>query len=238
MGVATAIDTHDARISLADWWQCAGVDGLVGETPRNWLARGREAKPTHVTQPSAAAAPPLPDTLDAFLAYLATLDTGPGPALLPSGDPSSDHMVLVDMPEPGDGAAGVLLTGPAGQLFDAMLAAVGLSRAAIFLAPLLGKVPPGGRPDPAQLDQSGVLARRLISLAAPKSLLVIGDASARALFAMGLAEARSQRQFVKHGDDTIPAIVTFAPRFLLRNPLRKADSWRDLQRWAGKQEDR
>lgn len=238
MGVATAIDTHDARISLAYWWLCAGVDSLVGETPRNWLAKSPGSAPLTAAPRAAVAAPPLPDRLDALLDHIAGLNTGPGTALLPSGDPSSDHMVLVDMPEPGDVAAGVLLTGPAGQLFDAMLAAVGLSRAAIFLAPLLGKAPPGGRPDPAQLEQSGVLARRLITLAAPKSVLVIGDASARALFAMGLAEARSQRQFVKHGDDTIPAIVTFAPRFLLRNPLRKADSWRDLQRWAGKREDR
>lgn len=237
MGAASLDITHRERISLNHWWQLAGVDSFVSETPRNWLARTAPAQPAPAVQP-VVVEPPLPDRLDAFLIHLAGHHTGPGKGLLPSGDPASDHMVLVDMPEPSDAAAGMLLSGAEGALFDAMLAAVGLSRQRIFLAPLLAITPPGGNSDPRRIEQSAVLARHLIRLVAPKSLLVIGDASARALFAMGLAEARSQRQFVKHGDDTIPAIVSFAPRFLIRNPLRKADSWRDLQLWARKREDR
>ena len=126
--------------SALSWWQDAGVDVIVGETPRDWL---KPAAP-----PAAAAAPTsparteaMPETLDAFQTWLIESPglplAAPGaPRVGPSGDPASGLMVLVAMPSAEDVAAGTLLSGEPGILFDRMLKAIGRDRGSIYLAPL------------------------------------------------------------------------------------------------------
>ena len=59
--------TSSWAASALDWWQEAGVDMIVGETPRDWLNPKAKAAPAEVAPPPAA----LPDTLDAFRDWLA-----------------------------------------------------------------------------------------------------------------------------------------------------------------------
>ena len=125
----------DWASSTLAWWQEAGVDTIVGESPRNWLAPAREVREA---QADFAAAPPpapaaLPDTLEAFQSWLLASDQLPFAAptaarVGPGGDPASGLMIMLDMPSAEDAAAGRLLSGEAGALFDRMLAAIGRGR--------------------------------------------------------------------------------------------------------------
>lgn len=69
--------------------------------------------------------------------WLSTDDSVPeaGPPQLrvkPFGTPSAKITIITDMPEQGDAESGALLSGEVGRLFDRMLAAIGLTRDAVY----------------------------------------------------------------------------------------------------------
>ena len=221
--------TMDAMSAL-DWWREAGVDVLVEEEARDWLRPPIKAPPV---LPTPSPAEPFPATLAAFRTWLGQSDAMPGlPAsrILPAGDPASGLMLLADMPEPADGAAGQLFSGDLGRLFDRMLAAIGRDRASIYLASLAGAAVA-----PRDLEAGALVsaARHHVALAAPRLLLLLGDAPARALLGMRVAEARGKIHEIDHGGAKVRAIATFRPRDLLQRASMKPLAWADLRLLLG-----
>lgn len=218
-------------VGAADWWREAGVDSIVDEEPRDWLIARRAAA---VALP-VATGPATPDSLEDIVRFYQQDDMF-GPAhgrLLPQGAAASGLMLLADQPEPGDAEGGPIISGEAGRLFDRMLAAIGRDRASVYLATITPVRVPGGRVDGARLEQWTEIARHHVRLAAPRALLLLGDAASRAFLGMGLVEARGRVHILNPGEAKVPAIATFHPRFLLQQPARKADAWRDLRLLLG-----
>lgn len=224
--------------SLIDWWRQAGVDTIVADEPASWLEdKPKKPQPraqSRGSQPTAdiPRTPAMPDTLEAFQAWWREHEFEGLPQsgkVEPAGDPASGLMVMLDMPEPGDVSDGRLAAGDVGLLLDRMLAAIGRDRASIYLASLGPCAMPGGSLDEDRIEPLAEIARRHIALAAPKFLLLMGEATSRALCGSNLAEARGQLRTVNHDGGTVAAIATFHPRFLLRQPGLKAESWKDLQ---------
>jgi len=213
--------------SALSWWEEAGVDVIVGEEPRDWL------NPKSKAAPAEPAAPPpdaLPDTLDGFQAWLAETDKLPfaAPAAAraaPAGDPASGLMVMTDMPSAGGG----LIAGPAGDLFDRMLAAIGRERESIYLAPLSPiRTPTGtiGDKDSAALAE---IARHHIGLVAPKALLLFGDTCGKALVGSAVPGARGRWHEVQTAAGPVRTLVTIRPEKLVDRPAFKKFVWEDLQ---------
>lgn len=221
-----------AVASALQWWADAGVDVLVDETPRDWLRPKGKAAPT--AAPAAPPAESFPDQLELFRAYLADSDrlsfaSPSAPRVCPAGDPASGLMILADMPAAADCSAGVLLSGEAGRLFDRMLAAIGRDRDGIYLAALSCLRSPDGRFTDAAASQCATLARHHIGLAAPKAVLLLGDACSKALLGLAVAQARRRWHDLSTHAGQIPAMVSFSPAFLLDQPRLKAAAWADLQ---------
>jgi DNA polymerase len=236
MGADQHIDWTRAASAL-EWWHEAGVDTLVDEAPRDWLATTAPARvPAAIAEEIPAAAPGLPATLTEFEAWrtsAAAPDAGWGPPIAPSGNAASGLMVLLDMPEREDAAAGALLSGEAGRLFDRMLAAIGRDRQSIYLASF-AVARPVTRTIAAEFAETLTdLARHHIALVRPKRLLVMGDAANRALLGTNAAASGPILHVLKHDGGQTEAVATFHPRFLLENPGRKARAWRDLQLLIG-----
>lgn len=218
--------------SALSWWEEAGVDVLVDEAPRDWLKPAAK-----VAEPETAPAAPqeaLPAQLDLFQAWLRDHAALPfaspsTPRVCPSGDPASGLMIVTDMPEAEDCAAGALLSGEAGTLFDRMLAAIGRDRASIYLASLSCFRPIDGRFAGPGAMQCAALARHHIGLAAPQALLLFGDNAGKALLGLSVIQARGRWHRVATHAGEIPAIVTFAPSTLLKRPADKKWAWADLQ---------
>lgn len=230
MGAENSTDWSAAAASALSWWEAAGVDVLVDDLPRDWFARPVALKP--VTPPPAARAQTLPDTLEAFLAWRLG-DTAPdacwGPARFAfTGDPAAPLLVLTDLPEDGDEKEGALLSGPAGRLFDAMLSAIGLSRGDIYLAALAVSRPATGQISAGALPELGRIARHLLALTRPRTLLMLGTAPSRVLLDDDAPRARGRLHSVDHEGGMTTATVLMPPRFLLGQPARKADAWADL----------
>lgn len=225
---------HDVAASAIDWWNEAGVDVLVDESPRNWL-RAKVPAPVAAPDPTAAPAPSgFPDQLDMFQAYLRDAEdlsfaSRGARRVCPSGDPASGLMIVTDMPAAEDCTAGVLLSGETGRLFDRMLAAIGRDRASTYLASLSCFRSPDGRLAGEAGQQCVAVARHHIGIAAPKSLLIFGDSCARALLGLSVMQARGRWHRVPTHAGEIPAIVTFSPAYLLDQPAAKRHAWADLQ---------
>lgn len=232
---------HDWRASIAsalEWWRDAGVDCEIADAPRDWLARALPVDKLPAAVRETGDAPvALPDTLDAFLAWragdAAPEARWPGQAMGPQGSIESALMVLVDMPDRDDEAAGELLSGAAGRLFDRMLAAIGRDRQSIYLTGVATKRPPAGRLAEDVALELATLVRHHVSLARPKRLLALGNAASRAIAGTDVTSARGSLLAVNHAGGTVSVVASFHPRFLLERPAGKADAWRDLRLLIG-----
>ncbi|KQM66713.1 MULTISPECIES: uracil-DNA glycosylase family protein [unclassified Sphingomonas] len=230
MGADQQIQWHEAAASALEWWSDAGVDTLVEDELRDWFAApAPPVRPLAVTSAPAADLPP--DTLDAFVAWRmgdAVPEAGWNAARVPvAAQKNPSLMILTDLPEPDDSAESGWMTGPVGALLDRMLAAIGEVREQVVIAgiaharPLTGRMPADAQ---ATLDE---LARTLVTLVAPKKLLLFGAEPCRAL--LGPDGQRGGLRALNHDGIACPTIATFHPRFLLERPLAKAETWRHLQ---------
>ncbi len=82
---------------------------------------------------------------------------------------------------------------------------------------------------PASPDRIAPLIRHHIVVAAPKRLLILGDAPARVLLGKPLAQARSETHVLAIAGTDIPTIASFHPRFVLERPDFRKPAWADLQ---------
>ncbi|WP_294197779.1 uracil-DNA glycosylase family protein [uncultured Sphingomonas sp.] len=247
MGADQNLDWAKAAASALDWWHDAGVDTLVGDEGFAWLdsaaqqlAARQAARAAPVAEAAAApAADLLPDDRTAFAAWRLS-DAAPearwgGAAVAASGPADAETMVFVDCPERDD--RDVLMQGEVGRLFERMLAAIGRSRADTALASVCTRRPTTGRV-PREIEaRLGEIARHHVALAAPKRLLVMGDAASRAILSMNVADARGRFHTLNHKNGTVTHVVaSHHPRFLLDRPIAKAEAWKDLLMLTGEVE--
>lgn len=230
-------NNSSAAISLIGWWRDAGIDTLVDEQPLPWLERGRAAKQV-AASPSAAppqrAAAPLPITLDGLAAWLMSDTDIPeaGPAsrrMASSGTAGSPLMIMIDMPEAEDHATGRLLSGQCDALFNNMLAAIGLDRSHVYVAALCPGRPLTGRLPETAIPRLAQIARHHIALSLPKRLWLMGSTVSRAILGMDDVAPRESLHDFNYATVTVPAVASFAPRFLLEHPAQKANAWADMQ---------
>ncbi|AXJ96608.1 MULTISPECIES: uracil-DNA glycosylase [unclassified Sphingomonas] len=244
MGADQHLDWMGAAASALTWWQDAGVDVLVEDAPRDWLAPlpldpmpaaapAQVVPASLVIQPTAA----MPDTLDAFVAWRLGRDAPEaawrGISVAASGPPDAAIMVLADCPDKDDGDAGTLLSGAAGRLFDRMLAAIGLSRDVVHIAAVCARRPVAGRMPREVEARLTDIARHHVGLIAPKRLLLLGNAASRAILSAEMPGTRGSLHPFNHRRGTTDVVATFHPRFLIEKPAAKAEAWKDLQLLMG-----
>jgi len=232
MGAEPALNWQDAAASALEWWRDAGVDMLVEDAPRDWLARPAARPELAAATPAAAPPAPvtLPDTIEAFVAWRLG-DAAPeaewmSPRIPPSGPVDAGWVVLTDMPDPEDRDA--LMTGAPGRLLDRMLLAVGLSRATVHLASLAVARPVTGQIPPEQQARLGELVRHQLRLLAPRKLLLLGQAASRAVLGTdGALPSGSTAVLNQFGPDCAIGAIRH-PRFLLEHPAHKGEAWKRL----------
>lgn len=236
--VSTSPDSAAIRSALS-WWTLAGVDQLVDEAPLGWLTRGKKIAPAlSEAEPQPAV---VPKTREALVAMLngdeALVEAGPvARRIAASGNPESDLMVVIDMPELRDHEAGHLISGEAGELFEKMLGALNLSRDKCYIAAICPARPAGGVLTEAALAQLGGLARDHIAMTGASRLWLMGQTVSRAILATDFAEARGNLQNFNHNGQNKTAVVSFSPRMLLQSPGRKRAAWDDMQMLMAKGE--
>jgi DNA polymerase len=148
------------------------------------------------------------------------------------GGPDAEIMLIGEAPGAEEDRLGRPFVGQSGKLLDRMLATIGLQRQSVYITNVIYWRPPGNRsPTQAEIAACQPFLERQIALLRPKVIVFLGGISARGLLGVkeGVTKLRGRR-FVHTTADgmRIPAMVTFHPAFLLRQPAQKRFAWRDL----------
>lgn len=172
------------------------------------------------------------------------LCTGRTQTVFGVGDPKADLVVVGEGPGKEEDRRGEPFVGPAGQLLDAMLGAIGRTRhgaageGGVYIANVIKCRPPGNRdPRADEVAACGTWLRRQLALIAPERIVVVGRVAAQSLLESSEPLARLRNRLhaftVTDADGTrreIPVHVTYHPAYLLRSPADKAKAWQDLKR--------
>jgi DNA polymerase len=124
--------------------------------------------------------------------------------------------------------------GRSGQLLDAMLSSVSMSRERdVFITNVIKCRPPGNRnPKPEEIAACSPYLMRQIALLKPERILVLGRFAAQTLLGtdatIGSLRGRVHQLKTDEGRE-IPVIVSYHPAYLLRSPSEKARAWQDLR---------
>ena len=159
-----------------------------------------------------------------------------------SGGTAGSRIMLVgEAPGAEEDREGAPFVGKSGKLLDLMLAAIGLDRTKIYIANIVPWRPPGNRtPTPQETAVCLPFIRRQIELCAPDILMCLGGPSAQTLLQQrdGILKLRGNWFDFQCGDQTIKALATLHPAYLLRQPLQKRLAWRDMLLLKGAIEER
>lgn len=151
------------------------------------------------------------------------------------GNPEASLMLVGEAPGRDEDIEGRPFVGRSGQLLDRILEAAGFPRAtSAYIANVIYWRPPGNR-DPSDLEVAicRPFILRQIELVRPKVLVFLGAQPMKALVGGEAARAGIRRlrgQWIDYavGEQVIPAMPTFHPAYLLRQPMEKRAVWRDM----------
>lgn len=251
-----------AAKALLDWQVELGVSEAIGDAPVNRYELppppekkpaasaappGQPATPELPPQPAppgraemvaaakaAAANADTPEALEAALASFEHCELRRGARNLVFADGHRDARVMIIGEAPGreEDRAGQPFAGPALQLLDRMIGAIGLSRgapdpgAAVYLSTLVPWRPPQDRePSGDEIAMLAPFALRHIELIGPDFVVLMGNVPCAGLLGRaGISRMRGQWAEVAGR----PALPMFAPAHLMRRPEHKREAWADL----------
>ena len=255
--MSESVMTRSEALAALTWWRDAGVDTLIDEAPRDWLGAAsaedrsddhqapaqvsparerRQLAPARSDREvdTAALATTLAgcDTLEALRRAVESIRARP---IFADGDPTSGVMIVGETAAPDDDRTGKPFSGPAGDLLDKMLAAIGRDRTSAYISNLLlwrGF----GQATAADIATGAAVLRRHIELAKPRAVLVMSGVAAKALLDtnVGITQLRGHWVDQTVGDHKLALLPTFNPAYLLRYPAHKRMAWADLLMFKAK----
>jgi DNA polymerase len=145
------------------------------------------------------------------------------------GSPTADLVFVGEGPGADEDAQGLPFVGRAGKLLTQMIEAMGLQRKDVYICNVVKCRPPQNRaPEPDEVETCSPYLLRQIDVINPKAIVCLGAVAAKTLLqtTRGISQFRGQWQEWRGRR----LIATYHPAYLLRNPLAKADVWKDLQK--------
>ncbi|MEB2311186.1 MAG: uracil-DNA glycosylase [Sorangiineae bacterium] len=124
---------------------------------------------------------------------------------------------------------GMPFVGPAGQLLDRMIAAMGLGRDEVYVCNIVKCRPPNNRkPLPDEMAACRPHLERQLEYLAPTVIVALGATAVQGLLGTteGITRLRGKWKLYK---GRIAVMPTFHPAYLLRVPAAKREVWEDLQ---------
>jgi uracil-DNA glycosylase family 4 len=147
------------------------------------------------------------------------------------GNPQAKVMMVGEAPGRDEDAQGKPFVGRAGQLLNAMLAAIGLTRDHVYIANSIPWRPPGNRTPTAEETALCLpFIERQIELVDPAILVFLGGTSAKTLLrtTTGITRLRGRWMDYSINDVKLVTLAMLHPASLLRNPINKRHAWNDM----------
>ncbi|MBL0213140.1 MAG: uracil-DNA glycosylase [Myxococcales bacterium] len=137
-------------------------------------------------------------------------------------------MFVGEAPGEQEDRRGEPFVGPAGELLDKMIEAMGWSRQSVYIANTTKCRPPGNRnPQPDELEQCMPFLKAQIASVAPRIIVALGRPAANQL--LGVDAPISALRGAFHDRHGVKVMPTFHPAYLLREPDKKREAWSDLK---------
>jgi DNA polymerase len=158
------------------------------------------------------------------------------------GSPEARVLFIGEGPGFEEDRRGEPFVGPAGELLDRILAAIGLSRQTVYIAnmvkchPMKDSRRPEARgndrpPAPEEMAACRPHLDEQIRILAPRCIVALGAVAARALLGSEAPIGRLRGTWAEYrdGDLAVRVLPTYHPAALLRNPELKKDVWKDMK---------
>ncbi len=137
-------------------------------------------------------------------------------------------MFVGEAPGEKEDLAGEPFVGPAGQLLDKMIEAMGWRRDSVYIANVLKSRPPGNRnPEPDEVAACSPFLDAQIRAISPRVIVALGKPAAHYLLRTNAPISALRGQF--HERAGVRVMPTFHPAYLLREPAKKREAWSDLK---------
>ncbi|AUX47454.1 uncharacterized protein SOCE26_089750 [Sorangium cellulosum] len=145
------------------------------------------------------------------------------------GNPLSEVVFVGEGPGAEEDLQGEPFVGPAGQLLDRMIAAMGYRRDEVYICNIVKCRPPKNRkPEPAEMAACSPYLAAQLALTKPRVIVALGATAVQGLIGAteGITKLRGTWKLYK---GSIPIMPTFHPAYLLRQPGAKREVWSDLK---------
>jgi DNA polymerase len=154
-----------------------------------------------------------------------------------TGNPHSPLMFIGEAPGAEEERRGEPFVGPAGQLLNRIIHAMGLERRRVYISNIVKFRPaiPGGsqgeknrKPEAAEMAAGRPHLIREIGIIRPRIIVALGGSAMEGLFCEPCAITRVRGKW--RDLDGIPVMPTFHPSYLLRNadPAERRKLWEDM----------
>jgi DNA polymerase len=152
------------------------------------------------------------------------------------GNLKADVMFIGEGPGREEDLQGRPFVGPAGQLLDKMLAAIGMERGEVYIANIVKCRPPQNRvPTDEEAQACLPYLRAQTGLIKPRIIVCLGATAARYVYDPNVRITRERGIWKeKKGVWILP---TYHPAALLRDPDKKREAWADMQALRAKREE-
>ncbi|MEW6753581.1 MAG: uracil-DNA glycosylase [Candidatus Latescibacterota bacterium] len=145
-----------------------------------------------------------------------------------TGDPQAGILFIGEGPGQEEDLQGEPFVGPAGQLLDRIIGAMGMRRDQVYIANMVKCRPPGNRdPSPDELEACRPYLDRQIEIIRPRVICTLGRIAAQALLSSAAPLGRLRGRL--HSYRGIPVVCTYHPAALLRSPEYKRPTWEDIK---------
>jgi DNA polymerase len=151
------------------------------------------------------------------------------------GSADTPLMFVGEAPGEQEDRRGEPFVGPAGQLLDKMIEAMGWTRGSVYIANTTKCRPPNNRnPQPDELGQCMPFLHAQIAAIAPRIIVALGRPAANQLLGTDAPISALRGRFHDYARATsdgvsLKIMPTFHPAYLLRDPDKKRAAWSDLK---------
>ena len=145
-----------------------------------------------------------------------------------NGDPNARLMFVGEGPGADEDEQGEPFVGKSGQLLNNMIGAMGLRREDVYIANIVKCRPPANRaPEPVEANTCTQFLLRQMDVVQPEVIVALGATAA--MYLLGVKQTLASLRGSFHPVRGAKCAVTFHPAYLLRDPTKKGDAWKDLQ---------
>ena len=144
------------------------------------------------------------------------------------GEPGAAVAVVGESPGPPDIESGRPFMGPAGQMLERILGAIGLKRRDCYLTNTVKYISSGEEMTADVLSFFTPYLHRELAVVHPRVVIAFGNTPTRAL--LNTKRPISQMRGEFHDYRGMRLMPTFNPAYLLRDPSKKREVWEDMKK--------